>query len=142
MLRRQILVIDDDPYVLQILKLCLATMGDFVIQYAPDGQRGLRLAASGHPDLVLLDYDLPGTDGLEIHERLRSDGRLESTPIVAMTGALRLSPRCRELIVRCDGYIAKPFEFEHLRHIVLKMLTRPPAQPAVTDWAEPLPQGA
>lgn len=142
MLRRQILVIDDDPYVLQILKLCLGTMGDFVIQYAPDGPRGLRLVAGGRPDLILLDYDLPGTDGLETLERLRSDGHLGATPIVAMTGALRLSPRCRELIVRCDGYIAKPFEFEQLRHTVLKMLTQPPAQPAASDWGGPLPQGA
>ncbi len=142
MLRRQILVIDDDPYVLQILKLCLATMGDFVIQYAPDGPRGLRLAGSSRPDLILLDYDLPGLDGLETLERLRGEAHLGATPIVAMTGALRLSPRCRELIARCDGYIAKPFEFEQLRHSVLKMLTRPPAQSAAPDWAEPLPQGA
>lgn len=135
MAARRILVIDDDPYVLQILKLCLEALGDFSIHYAPDGRRGAKLVETCRPDLILLDYDLPGQDGLETLHVLRADARCASTPIVAITGALRLTQRCREMIQHCDAYLAKPFEFTHLRQVVLKTLATRPAG----SGTQPLP---
>lgn len=126
---RRILVIDDDPYVHQILKLCLEALGEFTIHYAPDGWRGVRLAATCRPELILLDYDLPGPDGLETLHKLRTSLPGLEAPIIAITGALRLTPRCQEMIRGCDGHLAKPFQLAQLRHVVLDRLAASAANP-------------
>lgn len=128
MLPRRVLVIDDDPYVPRIIQLSLAPIGDLKFRYATSGQQGVPLAEADPPDLILLDYAMPGMDGLETLRRLRANQRTARTPIVAITGTLHTTHRCAEMIIGCDAYLPKPFDFNALCRTVGRLLPR--LQPA------------
>ena len=130
MLLRRVLVIDDDPYLPRVLELSLAPISDLKFQYATTGQQGLQLAEADPPDLILLDYAMPEMDGLETLRRLRANQRTARTPIAAITGILRTSRRCAEMIAGCDACLPKPFDFAALRRVVGRLLPR--RQPATT----------
>ncbi len=117
-----VLVIDDDPLLQRIVELCLARLGKFAFCYAENGRQGIQLADTCLPDLILLDFDLPGMDGLDTLRRLRATECAERPPIIAITGALRLSERCAEMINGCDAYVPKPFDINGLCRTVQNFL--------------------
>ena len=123
----KILVIDDDLFVAKIVALCLAPVGQFFIQSAFDGEQGVKLALDNRPDLVLLDFDLPFLDGLEVLQALRGKMEISGVPIVAITGALADHPRCAELVAESDAYLPKPLDFRVLRRTVQQFLHLPAA---------------
>jgi CheY-like chemotaxis protein len=114
-----ILVIDDDPFVARIVELSLARAGRFQVERAFNGQQGLDRLKTRRPDLILLDYEMPGLDGLETLRKIRSQARAGSLPIVALSGALQVRPRCAEMVAGCDAYLAKPFAHHALRQTIL-----------------------
>jgi CheY-like chemotaxis protein len=121
----RILVIDDDVFVAKIVALCLAPLGDFTVQPAFDGRQGVQVAGEAAPDLILLDFDLPQQDGLEVLQMLRRRPATDAIPIVAITGALVDHPRCAELVAESDAFLPKPLDFRVLRRTVLQMLRLP-----------------
>jgi DNA-binding response OmpR family regulator len=76
---------------------------------AGDGVTALALAGEIHPDLVLLDVNMPGYDGVEVCRRLRGDARFERTPIVMLTAAARPEDVRRGLEAGATEYLTKPF---------------------------------
>ncbi len=117
-----VLVIDDDPNLRRIVELCLARFGEFIFCYAENGWQGIQLADTGLPELILLDYDMPGMDGLDTLRHLRASARTENTPVIALTGAIRLNERCDAMITGCDDYLLKPFDFTRLGQLVQSYL--------------------
>jgi CheY-like chemotaxis protein len=79
-----ILVIDDDPLIGEIAIELLA-LGGHLVRAAPDGAAGLQLARSMTPDLILLDYSMPGMDGLAVLKSLKADAATRRIPVVALT---------------------------------------------------------
>jgi two-component system cell cycle response regulator DivK len=79
---------------------------------ASNAQEGLELALSGHPDLILIDINLPEVDGLTFTTRLKSDPKLADVPIVALTANVLRGDRERSLRAGCDGYIQKPIDVD------------------------------
>jgi two-component system cell cycle response regulator DivK len=77
---------------------------------AGTGEQALELAAEHSPDLVLMDAQLPGIDGIEALRRLRADERTAETPVVALTAQAMAGDRERFLEAGFDGYIAKPVD--------------------------------
>jgi len=75
-MRERILVIEDDAQILQFLRRGLAYEG-YQVDTAEDGQQGLILARDNPPDVVILDWMLPGLDGLEVCRRQRSDSHID-----------------------------------------------------------------
>lgn len=140
MLPRRILVIDDDPYLPRIIELSFGHIGHLKFCYAAGGQQGLQFAEANPPDLILLDYAMPGMDGLETLRRLRAHQRTARTPIVAITGALPTTHRCAEMISGCDAYLPKPFELTALSRVVgAYCRNRNPLRP---EGDRPIPAGA
>jgi CheY-like chemotaxis protein len=127
----RILVIDDDPYLPRIIELSLAPLGQCVCRFASSGRQGIQMAETDPPDLILLDFNLPGMDGLETLQRLRASQRVTRTPIIAITGSLlaRTAPRCAAMIAGCQAYLPKPFDFDLLRQTVRRFL-KPLPEPA------------
>ena len=123
-----VLVIDDDPNLRRIVELCLARFGEFIFCYAENGWQGVQLADTGLPELILLDFDMPEMDGLATLQRLRANKRTEETPVIALTGAIRLNERCDAMIKGCNDYLLKPFDFTRLGRMVQSYL--PQAGPA------------
>ncbi len=126
---KRILVIDDDVFVARIVALCLEPFGEFDVQAALDGLSGLQEATNQAPDLIVLDFDLPGADGLAVLRRLREITGTQAIPVVAVTGAMDLDPRCVAMVSACDAYVAKPVNFRILRQTTLHLLQRPAATP-------------
>jgi two-component system response regulator MprA len=83
----------------------------YTVDVATDGRTGLNLAHDHHPDLVILDWMLPGMDGLEVCRRLRLQGGL---PILMLTAKDTIQDRVQGLDAGADDYIVKPFNLDEL----------------------------
>lgn len=103
----RILVVEDAPELLELIGLVLINAGHVVLG-AGTGEQGLRVARREVPDLILLDLELPGIDGIEVLRRLRADETLVRRPIVALTAAAMRGDRERLLAAGFSGYLAKP----------------------------------
>jgi DNA-binding response OmpR family regulator len=118
---QRILVIDDDPNVTSTLKRGLAYEG-FTVDTAGSGRQGLSAANDRAPDLVVLDLMLPGLDGFQIMERLRTaDANL---PILMLTARDQAADQVRGLEAGADDYVVKPFTFAVLVARINALLRR------------------
>jgi two-component system response regulator MprA len=109
-MNERILIIEDDPAILKVLQRGLAYEG-YSVDVATDGRTGLNLAHDNHPDLIILDWLLPGMDGLEVCRRLRLQGGL---PILMLTAKDTIQDRVQGLDAGADDYIVKPFNLDEL----------------------------
>jgi two-component system cell cycle response regulator DivK len=103
--RRRILVVEDDPLNMRMFCAMIGAQGHQALQ-ATDGLRGLDVARWEHPDLIIMDVQLPGISGLEVTQALKDDPRTSSIPIIITTAYLLNDEEIRAS--RCDGYLAKP----------------------------------
>jgi two-component system, cell cycle response regulator DivK len=102
-----VLVIEDHPLNLKLVRDVLGHAGYRVLE-AGDAERGIALARDEAPDLVLMDVQLPGIDGVEALERLRADAATASIPVVALTALAMKEDRERFMAAGFDGYLEKP----------------------------------
>jgi two-component system response regulator MprA len=119
-MRDRILIIEDDRRILQFLYRGLTYEG-YTVDTAEDGTQGLALARRSPPDLVILDWMLPGIDGLEVCRRLRA---ASSVPILILTAKDTVSDRVEGLDAGADDYLVKPFDFEELLARIRALLRR------------------
>jgi CheY-like chemotaxis protein len=103
----KILIIEDNKQNMYLLTFLLNSHGHEVIQ-AFDGFQGIESAKDEHPDLILLDIQLPEIDGYSVAREIRAIGSLRETPIVAVTSYAMVGDREKALAAGCSGYIEKP----------------------------------
>jgi two-component system alkaline phosphatase synthesis response regulator PhoP len=103
-----VLIADDEDSVVELVRVTLEDERVRVIA-AGDGVTALALADEIRPDLVFLDVNMPGYDGVEVCRRLRGDARFERTPIVMLTAAARPEDVRRGLEAGATEYLTKPF---------------------------------
>lgn len=106
-----VLLIEDNAQNSYLATFLLEHHG-FTVAHALDGPRGIALAATLLPDLVLLDIQLPCMDGYSVARALRLLPALRTTPIIAVTSYAMPGDRDKALAAGCDGYIEKPIEPE------------------------------
>ncbi|HZY45771.1 MAG TPA: response regulator transcription factor [Anaerolineae bacterium] len=116
----KILVVEDDEGISGTLFRGLTFEG-YKVLTAADGPGGLAIARDDPPDLVVLDWMLPGLDGLEVCKRLRAAG---STPILMLTAKDAIADRVQGLDAGADDYLVKPFAFDELLARVRALLRR------------------
>lgn len=109
----KILVIEDNPSNMKLSLLLLQQVGHTVM-CAVDAEAGLAQARGQQPDLILMDVQLPGMDGLEATALLKRDVLTAAIPIIALTAMAMKEDRIRVLEAGCDGYIAKPLRYKEL----------------------------
>lgn len=103
-----VLIADDESSVIELVRVTLQDERVRVVG-AADGVAALALAAALVPDLLLLDVNMPGHDGVEVCRRLRADARFARTPIVMLTAATRPDDVRRGLEAGATEYLTKPF---------------------------------
>jgi two-component system response regulator MprA len=119
-MKERILIIEDDEAILKILRRVLAYEG-YQVDVAAEGKAGLSMAREAHPDLIILDWMLPGMDGLEVCRHLREMG---STPILMLTAKDTIQDRVQGLDAGADDYVVKPFELDELLARIRALLRR------------------
>ena len=105
---KRILVIEDTEDNRQIIRDLLSSVGYELIE-ATDGAEGVAMAQSQHPDLILMDIQLPGIDGYEATRRIRALPEIGGMPIIAVTSYALSGDEAKTREAGCDGYVAKPF---------------------------------
>ncbi len=105
---KRILVIEDTEDNRQIIR-DLLTSFDYELIEAVDGAEGVAMAESHHPDLILMDIQLPVLDGYEATRRIRAIPDLARVPIIAVTSYALSGDEAKTREAGCDGYVAKPF---------------------------------
>ncbi|MEO8107347.1 MAG: response regulator transcription factor [Actinomycetes bacterium] len=127
----RILVADDDQAVRESLRRSL-TFNGYEVTLASDGVEARDAATSEQPDLVLLDVNMPGIDGLEVCRQLRASGN--QLPILMLTARVEVGDRVLGLDAGADDYLPKPFALEELLARIRALLRR--ARPALSESAE------
>jgi two-component system, cell cycle response regulator DivK len=110
---RRILVVEDNPLNLKLVRDVLRFAGYDVIE-ALSGEEGIRAAEENHPDLVLMDLQLPGMDGTETLRKLRQGGLGRDVPVIAVTALAMAEDRERASLAGFDGYLEKPISVRAL----------------------------
>jgi two-component system, cell cycle response regulator DivK len=108
-----ILVIEDNPANMKLASLLLRNAGHAVL-CAVDAETGLTLARSSRPDLILMDIQLPGMDGLAATALLKQDPATAAIPVIALTAMAMKDDREKTEVAGCDAYIAKPLRYQEL----------------------------
>jgi DNA-binding response OmpR family regulator len=106
-----ILLVEDEVKLAKFIELELSSEG-YQVSVAHDGMTGLTLARESSPELIVLDWMLPGLSGLEICRRLRSTGN--KVPVILLTARDEVSDRVAGLDAGADDYVVKPFSIEEL----------------------------
>ena len=119
----KILVVDDEPSIVEVVSLYLARAG-FQVTSAHDGQTALREMAKELPDLVVLDLMLPGKDGFRVYKELRADQRTQHIPVIMLTAKGELEDKITGLELGADDYVTKPFSPKELVLRVKALLKR------------------
>ena len=120
-MRNRILVIEDNPSSLELSTLVLRGQG-FKVDTATDGQEGLQKAKAHPYDLILMDIQLPGIDGLTVTRLLKADPRTSRTTIVALSARAMLGDEREAMEAGCSGYITKPIDVKSFLNTVTEYL--------------------
>jgi CheY-like chemotaxis protein len=106
--RRTVLLVDDDPLILEILRTIL-DLEEFAVTTVSDGRQALESVAETRPDVVVCDVMMPELDGFEVCRALKSQPTTADLPVILLTARDRPEDREAGEDAGCDAYLTKPF---------------------------------
>lgn len=115
------MVVEDYDDTRLLLRQVLETKGYRVLE-AINGQQAVDIAERDHPDLILMDLDLPILDGIAATQRIRQHAELTRVPIVAITAYPMSYTRVKAFAKGCDEYMAKPIDLNELTELLSRYL--------------------
>ncbi len=118
---KKILIIDDEPEILEILKFRISNWGYDPI-LAASGEEGIAKALEHNPDLVLLDVMMPGMDGFEVLKRLRATESTKNVPVIMVTVAAAKTDVEKGMLLGAGFYLTKPYDAQELHKRINQML--------------------
>jgi two-component system cell cycle response regulator DivK len=119
-----VLVVEDNPANMKLAVTLLQSAGHTVLS-ANDAEAGLTLARDQQPNLILMDIQLPGMDGLQATALLKQDDATRAIPVIALTALAMKGDEERIRAAGCDGYIAKPMGYQEFLATVAAHLMIP-----------------
>jgi CheY-like chemotaxis protein len=132
MRRTSVLVIDDHPANTKLVSFVLESRG-YEVYAAENSEQAKDLLDRIQPDIILMDIQLPGTDGLTLTRELRADPRFAETPIVAVTAYAMAADEQMAREAGCDAYVSKPIDTRALGLLVARMIEKGRNH----DWSDP-----
>ena len=122
--KRTVVCIEDDPDMIALIDLMLKR-ADVEVIGAIDGEQGLEAIRNSKPDLVLLDLMLPGIDGWEVYQQMKTEDELRDIPVIVVTARAQTIDKVIGLhIAKVDDYLTKPLGPQQLRRSVDRVLGR------------------
>jgi DNA-binding response OmpR family regulator len=118
---KKILIADDEAHLRLLVRKTLEE-DDFDLIEAPDGSAALELVRKEHPDLVILDWMMPGMTGVQVLEALREDKETTATPVIMLTARSQKVDRNQIVRLGVRGYLVKPFSPLELIQLVEKVM--------------------
>jgi CheY-like chemotaxis protein len=103
----------------------LELLGDFQVLAAEQSEKGCNLAVKAHPDVILMDLEMPDADCWEVVRRLKNDAQTGHIPIIGMSAYAVASEREKAIATGCDEFEAKPIEFESLVATIRRIVANP-----------------
>src|SRR5207247_2637424 len=131
----KILIIEDNTANMKLAILLLQNIGHTVLR-ADDAETGLMLARTDSPDLILMDIQLPGMDGLEATALLKKDPATAGIPVIALTALAMKGDQEKTHLAGCDAYLAKPVRHKELYAAIALLL---PGDAVHAGMAKPAP---
>ncbi len=117
----KILIVDDEPFNVDLLEQELDEQG-YETCAAENGERALEVLGEQKPDLVLLDWMMPGMDGIEVLQRMRASSQWQRTPVIMLTARVTTEDKVRGLDAGADDYVTKPIDEAELSARIRAML--------------------
>lgn len=105
---KKILIVEDVPFNLDLLVQLLED--NYQLVTAGDGENGVALAKSEHPDLILMDMSLPVVDGWEATRRIKSDEASKQIPVIGLSAHAMGGDKDKAMAAGCDAYLTKPID--------------------------------
>ena len=119
----RILIVDDNAINLKLVAYLMKANG-YTVDTALDAESAIEAIRSNLPDVILMDIQLPGIDGLELTRRLKADPATREIVIVAVTAYAMKGDQAKALAAGCDDYITKPIDTRSLPETIAKHLAK------------------
>jgi two-component system cell cycle response regulator DivK len=116
-----VLVVEDNAGNMKLATFLLQSVGHTVLA-AADAEAGLTMARDAHPNLILMDIQLPGMDGLEATGLLKQPGSTQAIPVIALTALTMKGDEERIRAAGCNGYIVKPIRYKEFLTVIARQL--------------------
>src|SRR6266567_3236951 len=125
---KKVLVIDDNPTIVELIKYAVSLQGSYEVVVAYDGEQGLARISSERPDCVIIDVKMPRMDGYQLVRCLRGDARTAEIPLIILSAMTREEDQVTGLLSGVDEYLTKPFKPGALNAAIQRVLHRTPAE--------------
>ena len=120
-MNEKILVVEDNPLNMKLIEMTLKPRG-YILLKASDGQQAISMVLIERPDLIIMDIQLPGINGLDVTRKLRATPAVSNTPIIGVTAYAMKGDREKIIEAGCNTYLSKPVDTRQLPELVAKML--------------------
>jgi DNA-binding response OmpR family regulator len=125
---KTVLVIDDNPTIVELIKYAVNLQGIYHVIVAYDGVQGLERVHNDHPDCVIIDVKMPRMDGYQLVRCLRGDARTANTPLIILSAMTREEDLMTGLLSGADEYLTKPFKPAALNEAIERVLRLTPEE--------------
>ena len=125
---KKVLVIDDNPTIVELIKYAVRLQGDYQVSVAYDGVQGLERILAEHPDCVIIDVKMPKMDGYKLLRCLRGDTGTADIPLILLSAMTREEDQLTGLLSGADEYLTKPFKPNALNAAIERVLRLTPEE--------------
>ena len=125
---KKVLVIDDNPTIVELIKYAVNLQGSYNVVVAYDGVQGLERVHAEQPDCVIIDVKMPRMDGYHLVRFLRGDARTADIPLIILSAMTREEDQLMGLMSGVDAYLTKPFKPTVLNATIERVLRLTPAE--------------
>ena len=125
---RKVLVIDDNPTIVELIRYAVGLQGAYQVIVAYDGEQGLELVLAEHPDCVIIDVKMPRMDGYQLVRCLRGDPETADIPLIILSAMTREEDQLTGLLSGADEYLTKPFKPAALNEAIERVLRLTPEE--------------
>lgn len=125
---RKVLVIDDNPTIVELIKYAVKLQGIYEVSVAYDGVQGLERIDLEQPDCVIIDVKMPRMDGYQLVRCLRGDTRTADIPLIILSALARAEDQMTGMLSGVDEYLTKPFKPSALHAAIERVLRLTPVE--------------